>query len=94
MVEAVGFDGRVWTPPLSGYPVEWLLEDSKVPKAMWEPGVLKIDPSMPFLVATKPKPAGTFTAPGKPRALVWDPCRPYQGYMTDRDSQKGMIGFC
>ena len=72
-------DAEPITPPLSGYPVEWLLEDSKVPKAMWEPGVLKIDPSMPFLGATKPKPAGTFTAPGKPRALVWDPCRPLPG---------------
>ena len=34
---------------------------------------------MPYLGATKPKPAGTITRSSEGRALVWDPRRPLPG---------------
>ena len=90
-------DAEPITPPLSGYPMEWRIEDSKVPKDDWEVGILKVDPTMPFFGATKPKPAGTLTAPGRPRALVWDPNRPLPGlhdgsWVAERDDRLLLLG--
>ena len=67
------------TPPLAGYPLEWLAEDSSIAEENWEKGVLKLDSSMPYLGATKPKPAGTLIRPKEGRALVWDPRKPLPG---------------
>lgn len=40
-------------------------------------GALHLDPSMPYLEATKPKPCGTLRTSGdKERRLVWSPTRP------------------
>eukprot|EP00438_Fugacium_kawagutii_P005702 Skav227832 [mRNA] locus=scaffold948:391182:404479:+ [translate_table: standard] len=67
------------TPPLAGYPLEWLIEDEKIEADRWEPGLLKLDSSMPYLGATKPKPIGTLMRPREGRALVWDPRKPLPG---------------
>eukprot|EP00438_Fugacium_kawagutii_P035674 Skav231659 [mRNA] locus=scaffold823:44885:57127:- [translate_table: standard] len=67
------------TPPLAGYPLEWLVGDEKIEDDRWEPGLLKLDSSMPYLGATKPKPIGTLMRPREGRALVWDPRKPLPG---------------
>lgn len=72
-------DDEPCTPPLAVYPLEWLTEDALVETSRWEAGLLKLDSSMPFLGATKPKPAGTLQRPIEGRALVWDPKRPLPG---------------
>ena len=43
--EWVTFDDEPCTPPLSGYPLEWLTEDSQLQADSWETGLLKIDSS-------------------------------------------------
>eukprot|EP00438_Fugacium_kawagutii_P015705 Skav235328 [mRNA] locus=scaffold520:603852:614712:+ [translate_table: standard] len=72
-------DHEPCTPPLAGYPLEWLEDEGQLPLECWEPGVLKVDSSMPYLGATKPKPSGTLQRPKEGRALVWDPKRPLPG---------------
>eukprot|EP00438_Fugacium_kawagutii_P001653 Skav236324 [mRNA] locus=scaffold97:181652:191974:+ [translate_table: standard] len=72
-------DDEPCTPPLVTYPMDWWLEDGGGDKAKWEEGTLKLDSTMPFLGATKPKPAGTLQRPDEGRALVWDPKRPLPG---------------
>ena len=52
----------------------WIQGDAEVEAAE---GVLHLDPSMPFLGATKPKPCGTLKPLDKgERRLVWSPSRP------------------
>lgn len=72
----VSADDEPCTPPLLNYPLEWLADDGG---SSWEPGVLRLDSSMPYLGAAKPKPAGTLLRPKEGRALVWDPKRPLPG---------------
>eukprot|EP00438_Fugacium_kawagutii_P034289 Skav220346 [mRNA] locus=scaffold2224:194593:200853:+ [translate_table: standard] len=72
-------DDEPCTPPLAGYPIEWIQEDTQVAEDAWESGVLKLDSSMPYLGATKPKPAGVLMRPVEGRALVWAPRRPLPG---------------
>ena len=58
------------TAPLSGYAIEWVNE--KPQDSEWEEGLLKLDSSMPYLGATKPKPCGTLSneKEGSKRSLV------------------------
>ena len=72
-------DDEPVTPPLAGYPAEWIREGKDLPEGRWEKGLLKLDSSMPYLGATKPKPAGTILRKGGGRGLVWDPRRPLPG---------------
>eukprot|EP00435_Cladocopium_sp_Y103_P029310 s607_g7.t1 len=67
------------TPPLAGYPLDWLADDQKVKDECWQSGVLKLDPSMPYLGATRPKPAGSLQYEDGSRGLVWDPRKPLPG---------------
>eukprot|EP00438_Fugacium_kawagutii_P016374 Skav203835 [mRNA] locus=scaffold4932:42892:55316:- [translate_table: standard] len=72
-------DDEPCTPPLVNYPMDWWAEGGSGNPEEWEKGILKLDSSMPYLGATKPKPAGTLTKPNASRALVWDPTRPLPG---------------
>ena len=72
-------DDEPVTPPLAGYPAEWIREGKDLPEERWEKGLLKLDSSMPSLGATKPKPAGTILRKEGGRGLVWDPRRPLPG---------------
>ena len=67
------------TPIPRGFSLDWLCDDNAVPRDAWEDGLLKLDSSMPFLGATKPKPCATFYPEQEPRRLVWDPRRPLPG---------------
>ena len=64
------------TAPLHTYPMEWLLEEKKVPEECWVPGSLKLDSAMPHLGQATPKPRGTLRVTKGPRRHVWDPFRP------------------
>eukprot|EP00435_Cladocopium_sp_Y103_P041614 s1182_g11.t1 len=77
--EWVTVEDEPCTPPLAGYPLEWLKDDASIDPDRWEKGLLKLDSSMPYLGATKPKPAGTLQRPQEGRALVWDPKKPMPG---------------
>ena len=72
-------DDEPCTPPLFSYPMEWWVEDGDVGEERWESGTLKLDSTMPYLGATKPKPAGHLIRPTEGKALVWDPKRPLPG---------------
>lgn len=72
-------DDEPCAPPLAGYPLEWMEEDQLVEPDRWEHGLLRLDSSMPYLGATKPKPVGTLQRPRDGRALVWDPRKPLPG---------------
>eukprot|EP00435_Cladocopium_sp_Y103_P035201 s1779_g9.t1 len=72
-------DDEPCTPPLAGYSLDWLAEDGQIDSDLWETGLLKVDSSMPYLGATKPKPAGTLQRPREGRALIWDPKKPLPG---------------
>eukprot|EP00438_Fugacium_kawagutii_P005313 Skav210287 [mRNA] locus=scaffold475:3020:13981:- [translate_table: standard] len=81
-------DDEPCTPPLAGYPLEWFKEDNQVEAEEWERGMLKLDSSMPYLGATKPKPVGLLMRPTEGRALVWDPRRPLPGLHEGSCSSK------
>lgn len=72
-------DEEPCTPPMAGYPLEWLMADDHVEADRWEAGLLKLDSTMPFLGATKPKPAGSLQRQNEGRALIWDPKKPLPG---------------
>ena len=59
--------------------MEWLEETGRLDPDQWESGLLRLDTSMPYLGATKPKPVGTLQRPQEGRALVWDPRKPLPG---------------
>ena len=51
--------------------MEWLEETGRLDPDQWESGLLRLDTSMPYLGATKPKLIGTLRRPKEGRALVW-----------------------
>eukprot|EP00435_Cladocopium_sp_Y103_P026666 s2518_g6.t1 len=88
-------DDEPCTDPMSGYTTEWLKDPGE--HTSWEAGVLKLDSSMPYLGATKPKPVGTLIREKEGRALVWDPRRPLPGlhdgsWRTDRKDRLLLLG--
>lgn len=72
-------DDEPCTEPLAGYSLDWYQGGGKDAGLVWEEGLLRIDSTMPYLGATKPKPAGVLTRPGEVRSLVWDPKKPLPG---------------
>ena len=59
--------------------MEWLEKTGRLDPDQWESGLLRLDTSMPYLGATKPKLVGTLQRPQEGRALVWDPRKPLPG---------------